>query len=273
MTPPPRAFLKVVRYALAYLLAAALILYLLSLLPRPLSTALSFLAAALFALGALLLLHALLPALHLATPALCRLPRRCREANQVALTFDDGPVEPYTRQILDILRAHQAPATFFVIGENARAYPELVRRMAAEGHAVGNHTAGHTVLLGRRPAEVLAEVEEGAQAIEEILGRRPRWLRFPKGYRPLGWTRRLARQGWQLAFWTFPIYDVQNPPPAELVRRVLSRVRAGDIILMHDGFSRHTRSVRDRSSLVAALPEIVKGLKERNLSLITLEQV
>src|SRR5690606_11861693 len=109
------------------------------------------------------------------------LPHRVTESPAVYLTFDDGPDPRWTPQILDILAAHDAPATFFALGCHARSQPELLRRVRAEGHAVGNHTYSHRhpwKMLARRAR---AEVRDGAAAIAAVLGERPRHYRPPHG--------------------------------------------------------------------------------------------
>ena len=264
---PPAALVKIARAVLPALLALAAALWVASRLPPPWgAVAVGAVAAA--ALGAALLtLDTLVPGVNLFSRALHRLPAAAG-ADAVALTFDDGPVEPYTRQILDALDRHGAKATFFCIGENIERSPELAREIVRRGHTLGNHTQTHR-LLPRLPAgDIEAEIAGGVRAAERATGVHPRLLRCPKGYKGLRVMRVARRLGLPLVGFSYPIYDVENPPAADLVGRVLGRVAPGDIILMHDGFPLDKPG--SRSSLVEALPRILDGLRSRGLRPIAL---
>src|SRR5258707_2554771 len=91
---------------------------------------------------------------------------------QVALTFDDGPVAPFTEQILDVLRAKKVTATFFVCGKNVERFPEIVRRIKAEGHTLGNHTYSHPFLYFRSRLDMAREIDRTQEAIEKVAGLR-----------------------------------------------------------------------------------------------------
>ncbi|HEY5999919.1 MAG TPA: polysaccharide deacetylase family protein, partial [bacterium] len=238
-----------------------------SLLPRPWSFAAAAAVVALALAAALLALDIVAPGVNLFSRALQRLPASAG-AGAVALTFDDGPVEPYTRQVLDALERHGAKATFFCIGENIERAPELAREIVRRGHTLGNHTQTHRLLPGLAAAEIERQIEECARTAERVTGVRPRLLRCPKGYKGVRVARAARRLGLSLVGFGYPIYDVQNPPAAQLVARVLGRVAPGDIVLMHDGVP--PGRAGSRSSLVEALPAILAGLHERGLRPIAL---
>jgi peptidoglycan/xylan/chitin deacetylase (PgdA/CDA1 family) len=122
--------------------------------------------------------------------------------------------------------------------------------------------------LGGRDLE--AEVEGGADAIARVLGARPRFFRCTKGYKSRRVLRAVRRKGMVPIGFSYPIFDVENPPPGELVARVLGRARAGDILLMHDGYAASKRGSRE--SLVEALPRIIEGLRGCGLRFVTLEE-
>lgn len=265
---PAGSLTKIARVVVPALAAAAAALGAAFLLPAPWS-GLAVVAVATVCLGAVLLvLDTVAPGVNLFSRALHRLPADAG-ADAVALTFDDGPVEPYTRQILDALDGHGAKATFFCIGENVERHPELAREIVRRGHTLGNHTGTHRLLPRLAAAEIEAEIEAGALAAERATGRRPRLLRCPKGYKGLRVMRVARRLGVPLIGFSYPIYDVENPPAADLVGRVLGRVAPGDIVLMHDGFP--SDKPGSRSSLVAALPLILEGLRRRGLRPIALD--
>ncbi len=194
-----------------------------------------------------------------------------RKGNAVAITFDDGPNEPYTGQILEILKARDVKATFFVIGENAMQFPDTVRRELAQGMEVGNHSYNHQIILHEKSSTILWQIQQTQDTLKQITGRDPKWFRPPHGFRDprlFGKTRRfdLAVAEWSNMprDWTCPGTDV-------IVRRVLDKLRPGDIILLHDGDSVYVGG--DRSQTVAALPRILDGIQARGLHCVTLTEL
>jgi peptidoglycan/xylan/chitin deacetylase (PgdA/CDA1 family) len=226
-------------------------------------------AGALFALFALLALDAFHPRVALFMPSLHRIPQRGSEGT-IALTFDDGPVRPYTQQILDVLDRYGVKATFFCIGDNIGDDPGLAREIARRGHTLGSHTQTHRSLLLAGAATVAREIDDAQATIRRHCGLEARYFRCPKGYKSPVVAALLRRRGLRLVGYGYPIWDVQNPPPAELVERVLRRARPGDVIVMHDGHARARPGRRD--SLVAALPAIIEGLLARGMRPVSLDQ-
>lgn len=182
---------------------------------------------------------------------------------EVTLTFDDGPAEPYTSQILDILRAHDVKATFFVCGSAAERHPALVRRIAAEGHEIGNHTYSHPSLHLRSRAAIAAEVDAAQDALERILGRRPTLFRPPFGVRWFPLWSVLKERGLVMMLWTDRGYDGRLDAPG-IAAATLKRLRPGSIILLHDGDEAALKS--DRSATVGALPAIIAGARAKGLT-------
>jgi peptidoglycan/xylan/chitin deacetylase (PgdA/CDA1 family)/glycosyltransferase involved in cell wall biosynthesis len=189
----------------------------------------------------------------------------------VALTFDDGP-SAYTAQVLDILASYQVKATFFVIGMNVEKYPDLARRIVAEGHAIGNHTYSHP-LLGpvESPGRFQHELERADVAIRAATGVTPRLFRPPRGLRS-PWMMRLARSdGYQVVTWSVSPDDWLHPPSSVIAQRVLDRVRPGAIVLLHDGLE--TRASPHQENTVAALPAILEGLEARGYRFVTVPEL
>jgi peptidoglycan/xylan/chitin deacetylase (PgdA/CDA1 family) len=198
-----------------------------------------------------------------------RVPHRLPKGRGVALTFDDGPAEPYTRQVLDILDRYGVKAAFFCIGENVDRWPELAREIVRRGHLAGSHSQSHPILPYLSKEKAGQEIRAGMESLERATGVRPSFFRFPKGYKSRR-VLKLARSFGQRAVgFTFPIFDVENPPPERLIHNALSRVRDGDILLMHDGYRPSMPGSRD--SLVAALPKILDGIRERGLEIVRLD--
>jgi peptidoglycan/xylan/chitin deacetylase (PgdA/CDA1 family) len=223
-----------------------------------------------FAGLALLAADAFWPRVNLFGPAVVRASNR-RISNAVALTFDDGPVSPYTAQILAILEHYGVKASFFCIGENVESHPELARAIVDRGHTIGSHTATHRNLLLAGTGEIRRELERGQESIRSATGKAPLFFRCPKGYKNPLVALEVRRLGLRLTGYSYPIWDVQNPPAEELVGRVLRRVRGGDIIVMHDGYP--PARPGGRENLVLALPSIIEGILERGLTPVSLDQV
>ena len=199
----------------------------------------------------------------------------------VALTFDDGPNPTFTPQILDVLDRHQVKATFFVLGENASAHPELVRRAAQAGHTLGNHTHSHCHLVRLNFREIVDELNRCKQVIQAA-GQTPQFLRPPFGEYDMHAVVVARTLGYQLVNWTLDTEDWRADDADQIVRQVLSNVQPGGIVLMHDGWPERpdTRSnthadllVRDRTPTVQALPGMITRLRVDGYRFVTLDEL
>lgn len=152
----------------------------------------------------------------------------------IALTFDDGPHQQWTAKLLDGLKARDVKASFFLMGENIAGKEDLVRRMQADGHLIGNHSFRHIPLTKASTETVCQVVEDTERLIEEITGARPQYLRPPYG----DWNEDLeCRMNLTTVLWTLDSLDWKLRNTDAIVRRVEQSVKNGDIILMHDVFS------------------------------------
>ena len=213
------------------------------------------------------------------------------QGKRIALTFDDGP-SLFTAQILDILRERQVKATFFVLGKNAEEHPEILRRMSAEGHSIGNHTWSHPFpyLLGRK--EFAAEVDKTQEVVERITGHRPALFRPPYGARWFGMFPALRERSLQVVQWSDSGYDWKGAP-GSIADATLNNLKPGSIILLHDalegtegffarlrlrlvGKPQHANSqtspLADRSGTVAALPEIIDSAHQAGFQFVGIEE-
>jgi peptidoglycan/xylan/chitin deacetylase (PgdA/CDA1 family) len=189
------------------------------------------------------------------------LPLRDRE---VVLTFDDGPIPPYTTRVLDMLAKECIKATFFIVGRQARAFPQLVRRVHHEGHTVANHSLSHPSHFDRLPAaKMQQEIEEGFAASEAALGDAgtvARFFRVP-GLRSSGAVESYLTSR-NVMVWSadFPADDWRGISAAQIKQRALDRLEAKDkgVLLLHD----------IQPALVLALPEILKELKARGYRIV-----
>lgn len=192
--------------------------------------------------------------------------------NRIALTFDDGPRPPFTGMILDTLKHESVPATFFVLGENARRWPETLRRMEQEGHRVANHGMDHGILMFAGAAEALDQVERTGAILRDAGVKDPcRLFRAPHGWLSPVAHRALTSHGFRIAGWTKGVWDTANPGVETIVSRTDDILRPGSVLLFHDGWS--GASEEDRSQTAAALSEIIRLARERGLEFVTLEEM
>jgi peptidoglycan/xylan/chitin deacetylase (PgdA/CDA1 family) len=175
------------------------------------------------------------------------------KAKTVVLTFDDGPDPRSTPRILTVLAHTRTPATFFMVGRQAAAHPQLVRRVAQAGQQIGGHTWNHLRLDRLPPASVGAEVDCTDRLLSRLTGRPVQLLRPPDGAYDRQVVDLAAARGLQLVLWTADSRDWARPGVGRIVATVAHQLRPGAIILFHDGGG-------DRSQTVAALPRILRQL-------------
>jgi peptidoglycan/xylan/chitin deacetylase (PgdA/CDA1 family) len=175
---------------------------------------------------------------------------------EVALTFDDGPNDPYTLQLLDLLARHEVRATFFLIGSFVRRHPEIARALRQAGHLLGNHTMSHPSLLWQRPMRVREELVTCSAAIEDATGEAVRYFRPPFGTRRPDVFRAAVDLGLTPVMWNVTAHDWDATEPQLLASRVHTAIRhnqqgrRGSNILLHDGGHRNLGT--DRSVTLAA---------------------
>jgi peptidoglycan/xylan/chitin deacetylase (PgdA/CDA1 family) len=192
-------------------------------------------------------------------------------APAIAITFDDGPTEPYTSQILDVLRRFGARATFFVLGARAQEAPEPLRRAAREGHEIGNHTWDHAALPLRTPGALRMTIRRTSDVVENITGTRPRVFRAPFGWRNPWLDGAARREGCEPIAWTVGVYDTARPGADAIVSRAVEGFVDGSILLLHDGRSLDPNP--DASQVVDALPRILREAQRRGFRLLTVSEL
>jgi peptidoglycan/xylan/chitin deacetylase (PgdA/CDA1 family) len=225
-------------------------------LPAAKSGRLTLVLAAWCALGALVG-FTFLPGFDLPGRALCRVA-----GARVALTFDDGPHPATTPALLVALRRLGVRATFFLVGEAVDRWPALVRQIASEGHAIGNHTQHHRLLVFRTEAQILAEVAACQRALLRA-GVAAQLFRPPHGFKPLGLHRALRLHRLRLVAWQGSIRDTDAPGSDVIVERAVALARAGRILLLHD----HPRC---HEQTMLALPVIVERYRALGLDWVAL---
>jgi peptidoglycan/xylan/chitin deacetylase (PgdA/CDA1 family) len=182
-------------------------------------------------------------------------------ATAVCLTFDDGPDADWTPQVLDLLAAAQVHATFFMIGKQVRRWPELARRVAAEGHEVANHTFSHRHPWWMSTRAARDEVRDGTRALSDVLGIEPRFYRAPHGRRRRCMTEEAHGAGQAVVGWNRSAIDWGMFGTTQGIARRLQCVAGGTVLLMHDGRNQHNRP----DQLVQVLPQFLAQLAARGL--------
>ncbi len=191
----------------------------------------------------------------------------------VALTFDDGPNEPYTSEILDILDSHKVKATFFVIGKNVELYPETAKRMIAEGHVLGNHSYSHNAnhALTEYGAKDLAVAQE---AIFNTVGVRPHLYRPPHGKKSPWELEEVRKQGMIEVTWSVSTGELNAASPMSVAEKIVRETHPGEIILLHDGYgTSHNCGKSDKSLTVEALPLIIEKLQAEGYRFVTVPEL
>lgn len=178
----------------------------------------------------------------------------------IYLTFDDGPNPDITPRVLDLLDQYQCRATFFVIGQHAREFPELLREIVRRGHAIGNHSDQHSYTFALQGVRGFRkELEVSQEAIFSAIGTRPRYFRAPFGFRSPLLEPALCSTGLQLMSWTRRGFDTRCESPEKILDRLTCKLKAGDILLLHDGpFGLQKEGGRVVLSVLLQLLEILK---------------
>ena len=184
--------------------------------------------------------------------------------NHIALTFDDGPHGKNTPRLLDMLKARNIKATFFVVGPNVIRYPAIMQRMVAEGHEVANHTMTHGYLSRMSDAQIRSELDGCRDAIIAACGVTPRLMRAPYG--SLKNSQKIFIKetwGYPNIYWSVDPKDHERPGPSVVANRILANTRAGGIVLVHDI---HAPSI-------VAMPQTLDGLLEKGFSFVTVSEL
>lgn len=185
---------------------------------------------------------------------------------RVALTFDDGPHPVYTPKILEILEEYGARATFFVVGSNADAHPELLKSAVAKGHEIGNHTYNHDHMAKLSEQEILDNIEQCSKTIERITGKAPSLFRPPEGVCNNEIKTVCYDKDLQIVLWSIDTRDWAHTPAAAICKNVRTNVKDGSIILMHDFTGKN-------SPTPEALRCIIPMLQELGYELVTVSEL
>ncbi|MEH1833723.1 MAG: polysaccharide deacetylase family protein [Nostoc sp.] len=187
------------------------------------------------------------------------------EQKVIALTFDDGPWPESTAQVLDILKQNHIKGTFFLIGQNVKNYPGLVKREIAEGHVIGNHTWHHWYQF-LNPQAAAYEIVHTADLIYQVTGIKTNLFRPPGGIMHNGVADYARSSKYAIILWSSDSVDYSRPAVPKLINNVFRKAKPGGIVLMHDGGG-------NRSKTVQALPEIIANFRKQGYSFVTIPEL
>lgn len=216
------------------------------------------------ALSALLLLAFSIRSL--ATPQIVYRHTGNSEKKRVALTFDDGPHPRYTPKILDILAEFGVEATFFTVGANVEAYPQIVKRELAEGHEIGNHTYHHYHTVNTNGSILVEDILACSDAIEKCTGEDVHLFRPPEGVFNEDIKKLCEEKGYIIVMWSVDTRDWAHTPIDEICKNVKENVKDGSIILMHDFIGKN-------SPTPAVLRRIIPMLQESGFEFVTVSRL
>ncbi len=172
--------------------------------------------------------------------------------NYISITFDDGPNSEFTPKVLALLKEYGAKATFFLIGKNAEKYPEIVSQIIDEGHTIGNHSYSHSKNFGFFSSEkVIAELNQTNSILKEIIGKDVKLFRPPFGVTNPNIKKALKNTGYSSIGWSKRSLDTTTLSEAEILKRITSNLKKGDIILLHDSSA---KTVAVLEQLLLTLP-------------------
>jgi peptidoglycan/xylan/chitin deacetylase (PgdA/CDA1 family) len=192
-------------------------------------------------------------------------------SRQIALTYDDGPNDPHTLRLLEVLARQGVRATFFLIGRYVKQRADIAREIAGAGHAIGNHTFNHPNLIFATAAQTRVELQQCSQILTEVVGEPPRLFRPPFGGRRPG-TLRVARSlGLEPVMWNVTGWDWKGKSAEYVEHKVCRQIRGGDVILLHDGG--HAALGADRSQSVIVTDRIISTYKLQGFDFVTIPQM
>ena len=192
-----------------------------------------------------------------------------RHRDEVAITFDDGPDDPYTLEYAHLLDAHGVKGTFFEVGKAIDARPDITRALLADGHLLGNHSYHHDYWGWLNPA--YPELADTQAAFARAIGKCPVLFRPPHGQRTPLMLARVADEHMHAVTWDTSASDWSDTDGQRVAERILDHVKPGSIILLHDGLDGNVHA--DRRVLQVALPIILDGLAARGLHPVTLDKL
>lgn len=196
------------------------------------------------------------------------LPRR---SQQLALTYDDGPNDPHTLRLLEVLAKHDVRATFFLIGRYVKQRPDIARELVSAGHVIGNHTFTHPLLTLQSSAIIRKELIDCRAALHDAIGDHSNLFRPPFGGRRPAVLRIARELGLEPIMWNVTGHDWDAPSAAVIERKCIRQIHGGNVILLHDGG--HRQMGADRSQTILATNTLITKYKTEGYEFLTIPQM
>jgi peptidoglycan/xylan/chitin deacetylase (PgdA/CDA1 family) len=192
-------------------------------------------------------------------------------SKQLAITYDDGPNDPHTLRLLEVLARHNVHATFFLIGRYVQHRPDIARELVTAGHVIGNHSFTHPWLTFKSAQEVSTQLIDCGRALTDAVGEHSNLFRPPFGARRPAVLRTARQIGLEPVMWNVTGYDWHAPSVEYIERKVTSKVRGGNVILLHDGG--HLAFGADRSYTVTATDHLISRYKSEGYEFVTIPEM
>lgn len=192
-----------------------------------------------------------------------------RGSKVIALTFDDGPNDPHTFHLLDVLAKHNAHATFFLIGRYVHLHPDIALEIARRGHTIGNHTFTHPLLTFQSTSRIRSEITQCRDAIHDAVGKHSNLFRPPWGARRPAVFRVVRELGLEPVMWNITGYDWKAPSAAYIEQKVSPKIHGGDVVLLHDGG--HAAFGTDRSATVQAADGLIAHFLSEGYEFVSIQ--
>jgi|SRR5579872_5275679 len=194
-----------------------------------------------------------------------------RSVKQLALTYDDGPNDPYTLRLLEVLDKYQVRATFFMVGQYVRQRPDIVCEVASAGHVIGNHSFTHPLLTFQSEAEIRTQLLNCRAALNDAVGEHSNLFRPPFGGRRPAVLRVARELGLEPVMWRVTGFDWDAKSAAAIEKNVRWQMRGGDVILLHDGG--HEAMGTDRSKTIVATENMLKRYQDEGYDFVTVPEM
>jgi len=195
------------------------------------------------------------------------------DQKHVVLTFDDGPSPIWTPRILDELKNENIKATFFMIGHHVQKYPEIARRVAEEGHTIGNHGYAHSVMLYYKPAEIEEEIKYTEHVIKEITGVTTQYFRPPKAWLRRSIKEKVKSMGYETILWSLNSKDWVSFNHKSIASYISKNIKNGDILLFHDSGNVTSTEGGRRLQTVKTISLLARMLRKKGFDFISIEEL
>jgi len=195
------------------------------------------------------------------------------DKKKVVLTFDDGPSPDWTPKILEELKKANIKATFFMIGHHVQKYPDLARRVAMEGHTIGNHGYAHSVLFYYTPAEIEEEIKYTEQVIKDITGCSTKYFRPPKAWLKRNIKDKIKSLGYDIILWSLNSKDWVSFNHKNIVKYISKKICNGDILLFHDSGNIFSREGGIRTQTVKSITSLVRVLQAKGFEFVSIDEL